>query len=200
LLPRSPVTKPGAVRNFAGICAVYADKSGVLMAIFSGHCTLIVDGKAEYDCTVALEIADRDRGRYGFLSVLPELLKQTQSAKQLQILLPSGEILDVKLRQLSLTGVALISIAPGAHADTGTPLQYDSVPQELTTIDKLRALVEDHLKAEGLFNTTVTLQANLDESMAGHWGVKNFAGSDDRLLVINALDRLIPELQKRFRL
>jgi hypothetical protein len=142
----------------------------------------------------------RDRGRYGFLSVLPELLKQTQSAKQLQILLPSGEILDVKLRQLSLTGVALISFAPGAHADTGTPLQYDSVPQELTTIDKLRALVEDHLKAEGLFNTTVTLQTNLDESMAGHWGVKNFAGSDDRLLVINALDRLIPELQKRFRL
>jgi hypothetical protein len=67
-------------------------------------------------------------------------------------------------------------------------------------ICKLRALVEDHLKAEGLFNTTVTLQANLDESMAGHWGVKNFAGSDDRLLVINALDRLIPELQKRFRL
>jgi hypothetical protein len=147
-----------------------------------------------------LEIADRDRGVYGFLTVLPELLKNTPSAKQLQILLPSGEIFDVKLLQLSPTGVALISIASGAHADTGTPLRYDSDPLELTTIDKLRSLVEDHLKAEGLFNTTVSLQANLDESLAGHWGVKNFAGSDDPLRVKDVLNRLIPELQKRFRL
>ena len=85
------------------------------MAIVSGHCTLIIDGKAEFDCTVALDLADPATNNLGFLSGPPELLKHARSAKRLQIELQSGEILDVKLLQLSPTGLALISITPGTR-------------------------------------------------------------------------------------
>jgi len=80
------------------------------MAISAGHCSLIIDGQAESDCTVAFEPAGPDN--LGFLSGPPELLKHARSAKQLQVKLRSGEILHVKLLQLSPIGLALVSIIP----------------------------------------------------------------------------------------
>jgi|SRR5689334_5729647 len=173
------------------------------MTILSGRCTLIVDGKRHPGVSFALELVkDPLRRGFGFLSGPGEVLKSTQSAKHVQIRLDSGQIFQVRILIAARSDLPLILIAHNAQQlDTESPPDSaDSGPPELTTIDKLRALIEDHLKAEGFLNTSVTVQADLDKARAGMWDVKNFAGEDNEAEVKGALDRLIPELQKRLRI
>jgi hypothetical protein len=173
------------------------------MSIVSGRCTLIIDGQPHLGVSFALELVkDPRRKGFGFLSGPVGVLKSTRLAKQLQIKLDSGEILPIKVLALSLVDLPVVLIGHNAtqRNDNDLPHGGDRLLQELSTIDKLRALIEDHLKAEGFLNTSVTVQADLDKTRGGKWGVKDFVGDDNEADVKNALNRLIPELQKRFRL
>jgi hypothetical protein len=177
------------------------------MGIASGHCTLILDGQDQTGFTFAMELG-RDPGAktYGFLSGPIELLRAAQSASQQRLQLPSGEILDIDVLQLNPVGLALISIITAsdqkAQLQSGNPARLKGLAEELTTLASLRARIEDHLKAEGLFGTTITLEADADadESTSGKWHLKETTGEDNPARVKDALRRIIPELQKRFRL
>jgi hypothetical protein len=168
------------------------------MAIVSGPSSLIIDGQLQPGCSIALENAkDPNVRKFGFLSIPPDLLKRVQSAGQLGMQLASGEMVNINLLHLHPAGVALFSIPPTALEK---PPQSVPVPSVLTSILKLRALIEDQLKAEGFLHVTVILQADADKSRLGKWYVKEIIGDDDLIKVQGVLDRLVPELQKRFRL
>ena len=107
---------------------------------------------------------DPRRKGFGFLS---GPLKSARLAKQLQIKLDSGEILQIEVLALNPVDVPVILIGHNATKRNVNYLRHggDRLVRELSTIDKLRALIEDHLKAEGFLNTSVTVHADLDKTL-----------------------------------
>jgi hypothetical protein len=78
----------------------------------AGNCALIIDGQRHNGCSFALERMDDPdlQTALGFLSGPSEILNQAQRASQVQIERPSGELLDIKVLQVSATGLALIAL------------------------------------------------------------------------------------------
>jgi hypothetical protein len=68
----------------------------------------------------------------------------------------------------------------------------------LITIGRLELVMEKLLEAEGFKDTTVSLCAYRDAPL--NWDVRVIGGSYNRVGAEKALHRLVPELQKRFRL
>jgi hypothetical protein len=83
------------------------------MNLKAGRCGLIVDGTWLGGFSCVLELLD-DPGpqRFGFLNGPIEQLRAAQTAKTAQIDFGHGEIAEIRILQVSDTGIALIAI-PG---------------------------------------------------------------------------------------
>jgi hypothetical protein len=82
------------------------------MYLKAGRCGLIIDGAALEGFSCALELLLDDPGPQscGFLSGPIDQLKATQTAKRAQIDFGHGEIAEIRVLQVSNTGVALVAV------------------------------------------------------------------------------------------
>ena len=78
----------------------------------AGNCALITDGQRHDGCSFALERMDDPdlQTALGFLSGPSEVLNQARRASQVQLELATGEVLDIKVLQVSAMGLALIAL------------------------------------------------------------------------------------------
>jgi hypothetical protein len=79
------------------------------MDLKTGRCRLIVNGTALVDFSCVIELPDEvEPQRFGFLSGPVDQLKSAQIAKRVQVDFGHGEIVDIRILQVSDSGVALI--------------------------------------------------------------------------------------------
>jgi hypothetical protein len=78
----------------------------------AGNCALIIDGQRHDGYSFALELTDdASPQKLGFLSGASEALSQAQRANQVQIEHETGELLDIRVLQVSaIGGLALIAL------------------------------------------------------------------------------------------
>ena len=79
------------------------------MNLKAGRCGLVIDGAAVGPFSCVLELAD-DTGsqRFGFLSGPIHQLKTAQTATSVQVDFGHGEIAEIRILQVSDSGIALI--------------------------------------------------------------------------------------------
>jgi hypothetical protein len=81
------------------------------MNLKAGRCRLIVDGAALGDFSCALELLDDPVPQsFGFLSGPIDQLKVAQTAKLTQVEFRHGELVEIRILQVSNTGIALIAV------------------------------------------------------------------------------------------
>jgi hypothetical protein len=81
------------------------------MNLRAGRCRLIVDGIALGDFSCAIELLDdREPQSFGFLSGTIDQLKAAQTAKWAQVDFGHGEVAEIRILQVSSTGIALIAV------------------------------------------------------------------------------------------
>jgi hypothetical protein len=69
------------------------------------------------------------------------------------------------------------------------------------TIGELETAIEERLRAEGFMTATITLQPHSEPGVSWDWDIKLInPGDDDREQVKGAVSRMIPEMQKQFRI
>jgi hypothetical protein len=87
------------------------------MYLKAGRCGLIIDGTALGGFSCALELVDDPLPQsFGFLSGPIGQLKAAQTAKLAQVDVGHGEIAEIRILQVSNTGVALVAVRGyGAH-------------------------------------------------------------------------------------
>ena len=84
------------------------------MDLKAGRCRLIVNGTALADFSCAIELLDNaEPQRFGFLSGPVDQLKAAQIAKRVQVDFGHGEIVDIRILQVSDSGIALIGARRG---------------------------------------------------------------------------------------
>ena len=84
------------------------------MELKAGRCRLIVDGVALADCSCVIELLENPGPqRFGFLSGPIDQLKAARIAKWVQVDFGHGEIVDIRILQLSDSGIALIGARIG---------------------------------------------------------------------------------------
>jgi hypothetical protein len=82
------------------------------MHIAAGHCVLIIGGRRLENLSCAVEVMDGSGPTsYGFLSGPVELLELARRARQVQIELDQGDILDAAILQINQSGLALITVS-----------------------------------------------------------------------------------------
>jgi hypothetical protein len=81
------------------------------MKLKAGRCGLIVDGSGlgGFSCVVELH-EGKEPQSFGFLSGPIDQLKAAQTAKQAQVDFGHGEVSDIRILQVSSTGIALIAV------------------------------------------------------------------------------------------
>jgi hypothetical protein len=90
------------------------------MKLKAGRCRLIVEGTALGDFSCALELLDEPEPQsFGFLSGPIDQLKAAQTARRVQVDFGNDEIAEIRILQVSNTGIALISV----RGDRITPSQ-----------------------------------------------------------------------------
>ena len=84
------------------------------MNLKAGRCGLTIDGAGLGGFSYVLELLD-DSGpqSFGFLSGPIDHLKAAQTAKRAQVDFGHGEIADIRILQVSKTGIALIAVRGG---------------------------------------------------------------------------------------
>jgi hypothetical protein len=81
------------------------------MNLKAGRCRLIVDGTTLDDFSCALELVDQSEPQsFGFLSGPIDQLKAAQTAKRTQVEFGHGELVEIRILQVSNTGIALIAV------------------------------------------------------------------------------------------
>jgi hypothetical protein len=81
------------------------------MNLKAGRCTLIVEGAALRNFSCALELLDDPKSQsFGFLSGPIDQLKAAQTAKRVQVGFEHGEQAEIRILQVSNTGIALIAV------------------------------------------------------------------------------------------
>ena len=84
------------------------------MDLKAGRCRLIVDGTPLADFSCALELLDNPESQgFGFLSGPIDQLKAAQTARWVQVEFGHGEIVEIRILQVSNTGIALIAVSAG---------------------------------------------------------------------------------------
>ena len=88
------------------------------MDLKAGRCRLIVDSAVLADfSSCAIELRDNAKPqRFGFLSGPVDQLEAAQIAKRVQVDFGHGEIFDIRILQVSDSGIALIG---GPRGDIG---------------------------------------------------------------------------------
>jgi hypothetical protein len=90
------------------------------MDLKAGRCRLIVSGTALADFACVIELLDNaDPQRFGFLSGPVDQLKAAQIAKRVQVDFGHGDTVDIRILQVSDTGIALIR-ARGGHTSVAS--------------------------------------------------------------------------------
>jgi hypothetical protein len=81
------------------------------MSLKAGRCGLIIEGTAlgGFSCVVDL-LDDTGPQRFGFLSGPIDQLKAAQTARRAQVDFGHGEIAEIRILQVSDTGIALIAV------------------------------------------------------------------------------------------
>jgi hypothetical protein len=79
------------------------------MDLKAGRCGLIIDGIAVARFSCAFELADETE-TFGFLSGPIDHLQAAQKANWVQIDFGDGQIAEIRVLQVSSTGIALISV------------------------------------------------------------------------------------------
>ena len=80
------------------------------MNLKAGRCGLVIDGTAVRGFSCALELPDdAGRERFGFLSGPIRQLKRAQRATHVQVDFGYGQIAEIRILQVSDTGIALIA-------------------------------------------------------------------------------------------
>jgi hypothetical protein len=87
------------------------------MNLKAGRCGLVIDGTWLGGFSCVLELLDgREPQSFGFLSGPIDQLKAAQTATRAQVDFGHGEIAEIRILQVSNTGIALIAVR-GYRAD-----------------------------------------------------------------------------------
>ena len=89
---------------------LYAGPFNFAMNLKAGRCGLIIDGTAVGKLSCVLELPDdTEAQRFGFLSGPIRQLKRAQTASRVQVDFGHGQIAEIRILQVSDTGIALIA-------------------------------------------------------------------------------------------
>ena len=79
---------------------------------------MILDGKRLEEVSCAIEVLnDPESPAYGFLTGPLDSLRMARRARQVQIELEDGEVVDAVVREVNPTGLALIAVRPSKTRD-----------------------------------------------------------------------------------